>query len=93
MTGTIIQKPFDTIIPVEEIEYFPNKTNAKYIVIKKKLKKFEFIRPKGSDYKKGSKIVQKGQLIYPSHILALKTLGIEKVLVKKKVNIVFYPNR
>ena len=91
MTGTIIQKPFDTIIPVEEIEYFPNKTNAKYIVIKKKLKKFEFIRPKGSDYKKGSKIVKKGQLIYPSHILALKTLGIEKVLVKKKVNIVFYP--
>ena len=91
MTGAIIQKPFDTIIPVEEIEYFPNKTNAKYIVIKKKLKKFEFIRPKGSDYKKGSKIVKKGQLIYPSHILALKTLGIEKVLVKKKVNIVFYP--
>jgi molybdopterin molybdotransferase len=91
MTGAIIQKPFDTIIPVEEIEYFPNKENAKYIVIKKKLKKFEFIRPKGSDYKKGSKIVKKGQLINPSHILSFKTLGIEKVLVKKKVNIVFYP--
>jgi len=91
MTGTIIQKPFDTIIPVEEIEYFPNKLNAKYIVINKKIKKFEFIRSKGSDYKKGSKIIKKGQLINPSHILALKTLGIEKVLVKKKVNIVFYP--
>ena len=27
MTGTIIQKPFDTIIPVEQINLFPNKFN------------------------------------------------------------------
>ena len=29
MTGAIIKKPFDTIIPIEQIEYFPNKDNAK----------------------------------------------------------------
>ncbi len=91
MTGAIIKRPFNTIIPVEEIDYYPNKKNAKYIIISKKLKKLEFIRPKGSDYKRGDKIVKKGQLINPSHLLALKTLGIQKVLVKKKINIIFYP--
>ena len=92
MTGAIIKKPFDTIIPIEEIEFVPNKKNAKYIIVNKKIKKSEFIRPKGSDYKKGNKIIKKGELINPAHILSLKTLGIEKVLVKKKVNITFYPS-
>ena len=92
MTGAIIKKPFDTIIPIEDIEFFPSKQNAKYIIINKKIKKSEFIRPKGSDFKKGNKIIKKGELINPAHILSLKTLGIDKVLVKKKVNIVFYPS-
>ena len=92
MTGAIIKKPFDTIIPIEDIEFFPNKKNAKYIIVSKKIKKSEFIRPKGSDYKKGNKIIKKGELINPAHILSLKTLGIEKILVKKKVNITFYPS-
>ena len=59
MTGAIIQRPFDTIIPVEEIEYYPNKEKAKFIIVKKKLKKLEYIRPKGSDYKAGEKIINK----------------------------------
>ena len=89
MTGAIIKKPFDTIIPIEDIEFVPNKKNAKYIIVSKKIKKSEFIRPKGSDYKKGNKIIKKGELINPAHILSLKTLGIEKVLVKKKLILPF----
>jgi len=91
MTGAIIKKPFDTIIPFEKIKYYQKKNKSKYIVIKKKILKSQFIRLKGSDYKKGDKILKKGQLINSAHILALKTLGIEKILVKKKLNIVFYP--
>jgi len=91
MTGTIIQKPFDTIIPIEQIHFFPHKSKAKYIILKNKLKKNEYIRPAGSDFKKKDKIVKKGQLINSTHILAFKTLGIEKILVKKKPKVVFYP--
>ena len=29
MTGAIIKKPFDTIIPIEDIEFVPNKKKAK----------------------------------------------------------------
>ena len=32
MTGAIIRKPFDTIIPVEKIKFYPNKVNPKYVV-------------------------------------------------------------
>ena len=81
-----------TIIPIEDINFYPNKKNPKYIIINKKIKKFEFIRHKGSDYKKGEKIIKKGELINPAHILSFKTLGIDKILVKKKINIVFYPS-
>ena len=91
MTGAIVQKPFDTIIPVEKAELLGTKSKPKYIVIKNKFKKNEFIRPTGSDFKKGDKIIRKGQFINSNHILALKTLGIEKILVKKKINVVFYP--
>ena len=90
MTGAIIQKPFDTVIPIEQIKYFSNKANQKYIIINKKIKKNNYIRFKGSDYKKGDTVISKGQLITASHVLAFKTLGIEKVLVKKKPKIIFY---
>ena len=82
MTGAIIQKPFDTIIPIEQIHFFPNKSKAKYIILKNKLKKNEYIRLAGSDFEKKDKIVKKGQLINSTHILAFKTLGIEKILVE-----------
>ena len=91
MTGSIIQKPFDTIIPVEQAHLSSNSTKSNYIILKNKLKKNEYIRPAGSDFKKGDKIVKRGQFINSTHILAFKTLGIEKVLVKKKPKLVFYP--
>ena len=34
MTGALIPKSFDTIIPIEKINFYPNKKNAKYITIK-----------------------------------------------------------
>ena len=90
MTGAIIQKPFDTVIPIEKIKFYPNKKNPKYIIINNKIKKNNHIRFSGSDYKKGQKIINKGQIIQPNHILAFKTLGLEKILVKKKPKIFFY---
>ena len=90
MTGAIIKKPFDSVIPIEHIKYSSNKNNQKYIIVDKKIAKNNYIRFKGSDYKKGDIVIKKGQLITASHILAFKTLGIEKLLVKKKPTIIFY---
>ena len=90
MTGALIPKSFDTIIPIEQINYYPNKKNAKYILLNKKIPKFEHVRFRGSDYKKGDLLISKGTILQSSHILALKTLGIKKIKVKKKPNILFF---
>jgi molybdopterin molybdotransferase len=87
MTGALIPKGFDTIIPIEQIIF--NSKN-KYININNKIKKNQHIRYAGSDYKKNDLIVTKGTIIQPSHILAFKTLGIITIKVKKVPNILFF---
>ena len=32
MTGALVPKPFDTVIPVEAINYYPNKKKPKFIL-------------------------------------------------------------
>ncbi len=90
MTGGIIPKGFDTIIPVEQINFYPNKNNKKYILIDKKINKNNHVRFTGSDFKKGEVVLKKNTIIQPNHILAFKTLGIKKIKVKKKINILFF---
>ena len=90
MTGGLIPKGFDTIIPIEQIVFYPNKKNPKYILIDKKVNKHQHIRFKGSDYKKNDFIIKKGTILQSNHVLALKSLGIKKIQVKKKPNILFF---
>jgi len=90
MTGALIPKFFDTIIPIEQIIFYPENKNKKFIVIDAKIKKNQHIRYAGSDYKKKDLIIKKGTIIQSSHILAFKTLGVKSIKVKKKPNILFF---
>tara|TARA_B110000263_G_scaffold154106_1_gene133767 strand:+ start:609 stop:1865 length:1257 start_codon:yes stop_codon:yes gene_type:complete len=90
MTGALIPRFFDTIIPIEKIVFYPSNKNKKYIVINEKIKKNQHIRYAGSDYKKKDLIVKKGTIIQSSHILAFKTLGVKNIKVKKKPNVLFF---
>ncbi len=90
MTGGIIPQNFDTIIPNEKVTFYPDRENAKYILINKKIRKYQNIRFKGSDYKFNDLVIKKGTLIQSKHIMALKTLGIEKIKVKRVPNILFF---
>ena len=90
MTGGLIPEGFDTIIPIEQIVFYPNKKNPKYILVDKKINKYQHIRFKGSDYKKNDLIIKKGTILQSNHVLALKTLGIKNINVKKKPNILFF---
>ena len=75
MTGAIIKKPFNTIIPYEESKVI-KKNKIKYLLIDRKIKKFNNLRFTGSDFKKGQLVLKKGDFIKASHILILKTLVI-----------------
>ena len=90
MTGGIIPKGFNTIIPIEQIIFYPSKNNQKYILVNQKIQKHNHVRFKGSDYKKNELVVKKNTIIQPNHILAFKTLGITNINVKKKINILFF---
>ncbi len=90
MTGAVIKKPFDTVIPIEKVRFFPSSIKPKYIILNEKIKKNNYIRFVGSDFKKGDHIIKKGEIVTPQHILAFKTLGVKKIIVKKKPKIVFY---
>ena len=90
MTGGVLPKGFDTIIPIEQIIFYPNKTKKNSILISKKISKNNHVRFKGSDYKKNDLVIKKSTIIHPNHILALKTLGIKNIKVKKKINILFF---
>ncbi|MDA7755998.1 molybdopterin molybdotransferase MoeA [Candidatus Pelagibacter sp.] len=87
MTGALIPKNFDTIIPIEKIFFSKDR---KFILINKKIKKNQHVRYAGSDYKKNDLIIKKGTIIQPSHILAFKTLGITSIKLKMKPNILFF---
>ena len=63
MTGGLLPKGFDTIIPIEQIVFYPNKKKPKYILIDKKVKKYQHIRFKGSDYKKNDLLIKKGTIL------------------------------
>jgi molybdopterin molybdotransferase len=47
----------------------------------------ENIRRSGEDFKEGQLILKKGTLLNHQHILALATLGIDKLIVRKKIKI------
>ena len=90
MTGGLLPEGFDTIIPIEQIIYHPNRKNPKNIVINKRIKKNQHVRFKGSDYKKNDLLIKKGTILQSNHVLALKTLGVKNVKVKKTPNILFF---
>jgi len=85
MTGGIIPKPFDSIMPVEKIKYFPSKQKPTHIVADHEVKKFSFIRIAAKDYNLKDVIIKRGELIQPKHIMALTTLGIRYLHVKKNL--------
>ena len=86
MTGGIMPNGSNSIIPIEDCTLQKQGKN-RYILIKKTYKKFDNVRLKGSDYKIKDLVIKKNTVINPSHIKALKALGIEKINVKKKINI------
>ncbi len=89
MTGGILPRGSNSIIPIEKCLLSKDKINN-YILIKHKIKKFENVRFKGSDFKKKDLLIKKNTLINSNHIMAFKVLGVGSIKVKKKINIIFF---
>jgi len=90
MTGGLVYEPFDSIIPVEKAKYFPSKEKPTHIIVDEHVEKFSYIRFAGEDYNLKDVVIKRGELIQPKHIMALTTLGIKDLYVKKKPKIIFF---
>ena len=89
MTGGIVPKYYDTIIPIEKIKFYPSKNKPTHIIVEDILSKHKHVRFAGTDYKMKDLIIKKGEMIEPKHIMAFATLGLKHILVKKKPKIIF----
>ena len=90
MTGALIPKEYDTIIPVEKIKYFPSKLKSTHIIIKEELKKFSYVRFKGEDYRINDLVIKRNEVIKSNQLMALASLGINRIFVKKIPKIIFF---
>ena len=90
MTGALVPKQFDTILPVEKAKYFPSQKKPTHIIVDRELKKFEYVRFGGEDYKLGNLVLKKGEMIQANHLMTLAALGIKEIIVKKEPKIIFF---
>ncbi len=90
MTGGLIPKYYDSILPVERAKFFPSNKRPTHLIVEEKVKKFSHVRFAGEDYKKKDIVIKKGELIKPKHLMAFTSLGVKKVLVKKRPKIIFF---
>ncbi len=90
MTGASIPTPFDSIIPIESVKFFPSRKKPTHIIVDHEIKKFSFVRFAGEDFNLKDIVIKKGELILPKHIMALTTLGVKDLYVKKKPKIIFF---
>ena len=90
MTGGLIPKYYDSILPVERAKYYPSNNKPTHLIVSERVKKFSYVRFAGEDYKKKDIVLKKGELIQPKHLMAFTALGVKEVEVKKKPKIIFF---
>ena len=79
MTGAMIPKGADSVVMQE----FTERENGT-IKVYKKVFPYMHVSRKGEDIRKGDLILKKGTIVAPEQLSLLKSLGIEKINVKKR---------
>lgn len=83
MTGALIPKGADTILPKEEA-VVKNEDSPSAVLILSPIAKGKHIRYQGEEIKKGEKVLNKRTVINPGAVGFLSSLGKNKVLVFRK---------
>jgi molybdopterin molybdotransferase len=89
MTGAPVPNGFDSIIPVENTELVETATE-KSVSCFSSPKRGAHIRYSGEDFVKGDIVLKKNMLLNANRIMALTSLGVAKIRVKKKPKIAVF---
>lgn len=81
MTGAVMAKNADCVIPVERIDVVDGvaEVEAEYTAAQN-----QFIHPQGSDHRKGTEVIVAGTTITPIEIAIIASCGLESVSVSKQ---------
>jgi molybdopterin molybdotransferase len=82
MTGAPLPDGYDTVIRVEDTSF-----NESEVTINAEITQFQNARMPGEDIKKGKLIYKSGQVINPLHIGIFASIGLNKLPVFRKPNI------
>ncbi len=84
MTGAVMSKNADCVIPVERISVADGvaQIEADYSATRN-----QFIHPQGSDHRKGTEVIIAGTIITPMEIAIIASCGLERVSVSKQPTI------
>lgn len=87
MTGALLpEKDFDAVVKVEDVEVFFD-GGMSFICVKAPVPKGNNVRPQGSDFSKGTRILKRGHRLRHEDIMALASLGYSEVCVFKKLKV------
>ena len=89
MTGAVVPKGFDSVVPVEQVTTI-DRDGKKFLVITDKVSNGRNVRLAGEDFKAGDLILEKGNTIEPHVMMSAIANGIKsiKVYSPPKVSIV-----
>jgi molybdopterin molybdotransferase len=86
MTGAVMPDDLDTVIPVEQVQI----VDANTIRINSKARPGDNVRPLGEDIQQGQSVLQRGKRITAADLGLIASLGIEEVLVIRKLRVAFF---
>jgi len=86
MTGAKVDKSIEAIVPVEFV-----KVDGDYVQIPNDVQNRANIRPKGEEFKKDDVLLTKGEILNPSKIALLASLGITHIKVFQKPKVLVIP--
>jgi molybdopterin molybdotransferase len=92
MTGSVLPKGADAVIPFEDTDEYSSEINNQYpdrdqIIIYKSIEQFDNIRVAGEDTKKGQVVIKKGTTVNPAHIGLAASIGLSTLPVIKRPRI------
>lgn len=83
MTGAHLpQSNYDAVVKVEDVQRCGNEISLNSPVLKG-----TNVRPKGTDFSIGQKVLNQNTIIKDQHVMAMAALGISTVEVKKKIRV------
>ncbi len=82
------KKSFDACIPIEHTKSVTGpRTDRRYVQVRKPVLEFQHRRRSGGDFQKGCTILSAGSLVQSRHVMALASVGVERISVLRRIRI------